>query len=145
MIVGQDGILQGIISKSDLTGATSQYLKPAFAKWRRFLDDATLQIRIKWIMTRPLHTVNPQTSLEAIMKHMCRFHRSCLPVTDQQGKVLGLVTEANILKTLLKLQRSLSTSTSGEVHQEQPASLHPPDHNMTQATETMEVSVLHSQ
>ncbi len=144
VMVGQDGVLEGIISKSDLTGATSPYLQPAFTKWRRFLDDATLQIRIKWIMSRPVHIISPQTPIEVIMRHMCQFRRPCLPVVDQQGKVLGLVTEANILKALLP-QSSPGISTSGEVAQVKPASGHPPDHSMTQPTETMEASLLHSQ
>jgi len=144
VMVGQDGVLEGIISKSDLTGATSPYLQPAFTKWRRFLDDATLQIRIKWIMSRPVHIISPQAPIEVIMRHMCQFRRPCLPVVDQQGKVLGLVTEANILKALLP-QSSPDISTSGEAAQVKPASGHPPDHSMTQPTETMETSLLHSQ
>ena len=79
------------------------------------------------------------------MKHMCQFRMSYLPVTDQQGKVLGLVTETHVLKALLKLQAALNTSTSDKVHQEQPISPHPPDHSETQSKETMEASVLLSQ
>jgi len=113
MMVGQDGALEGIVSKSDLTGAISPYLRPLFAKWRTPLDDATLQIRIKWIMSRPVHIVSPQTSLDAIMRRMYQFRRLYLPVVDQQGKVQGLVTEANIFKALLKLKNRLNISTSG--------------------------------
>ena len=100
MMVGQDGVLEGIISKSDLTGAISPYMRPAFAKWRKPLDDATLQIRIKWIMSRPVRTIRPETSLAAIMENMLQLGVLCLPVVDQQGKVQGLVAEANIFKAL---------------------------------------------
>jgi len=119
MMIGQDGVPEGIVSKSDLTGAISPYLRPIFAKWRRPLDDATLQIKIKWIMNRPVRTIRPETSLEAVMKDMCQFGGRCLPVVDQQGKVQGLVTVSNILeiRALLKPQSNPNISTVDKVLQ----------------------------
>ena len=145
VLVGHDGVLEGIVSKSDITGATSPYLQPAFARRREFLDDATLQIRIRWIMSRPVYIISPQTSLEVIMKHMCQFRRLCLPVVNQQSKVLGLVTQANILQALLQLQSSPGVSVSGDVAQVKPASGHPPHDSTTQASRTMETSPVYSQ
>lgn len=102
MMVGQDGVLEGIVSKSDITGAISPYLRPVFAKWHRPLDDATLQIKIKWIMSRPVHTVNPDTSLAAIMQNMSQLGQRALPVVDEQGKVQGLITVFDIFQVLLR-------------------------------------------
>ena len=48
ILIGKDGILEGIVSMSDVRDAISPYLKSTFSKWRRPLDDATLQIRSKW-------------------------------------------------------------------------------------------------
>ncbi len=110
MMVGQDGVLEGIVSKSDLTGAVSPYLRPTFAKWRRPLDDATLQIKIKWIMSRPVNTIKPDMSLEAIMENMCRFAQRALPVMDEQGKVQGLVTMFGILQALLGGNPNISSA-----------------------------------
>jgi len=117
VLVGQDEVLEGIVSKSDLTGAISPYLRPVFAKCRRPLDDATLQIRIKWIMSRPVHTIKPETPLVTIMENMHQLGVLCLPVVDQQGKVQGLVVEVNIFKALLKLKSSPNISISGKVPQ----------------------------
>jgi len=102
IMIGQKGVLEGIVSKSDITRAMSPYLQPIFAKWRRPLDDATLKIRIKWIMSRPVRTIKPGTSLAAIMEHMSQFRGRCLPVTDEQGNVHGLVTAFDIFKALLE-------------------------------------------
>ena len=126
LMVGRDNMLEGIVSKSDLTGAISPYLRPMFAKWRRPLDDATLQIRIKWIMSRPVHTIRSDTPVLTIMSHMQQFNVLCLPVVDAQGKVQGAVAEANIFKTLLKLKNSANIpATPGtaaqQAHQPQPA------------------------
>jgi CBS domain-containing protein len=102
IMIGQNGALEGIVSKSDITRAMSPYLQPIFTKWRRPLDDATLKIRIKWIMSRPVHTIKPETSLAAIMEYMSQFRGRCLPVTDEAGNVHGLVTAFDIFQALLK-------------------------------------------
>ncbi|MHC4170607.1 MAG: CBS domain-containing protein, partial [Planctomycetota bacterium] len=44
LAVGYDEILEGIVSKADVAGAMSPYLRPMFGKWRRPSDDATLRI-----------------------------------------------------------------------------------------------------
>ena len=102
IMIGQNGVPEGIVSRSDLKAATSPYLRPQFAKWRRPLDDATLQIKVRWIMSEPVHTIRPQTSLAAIMENMCRLGVRCLPVVDDQNKVQGIVTVFGIFNVLLK-------------------------------------------
>jgi len=110
IMVGQDGTLEGIVSKSDITGATSIYLRPIFAKWHGPLDDATLQIKLKWIMSRPVRTVRPETPLATIIENMSRFGGRGLPVMDEQGKVQGLVTVFDIFRTLLNTGEDVSTT-----------------------------------
>jgi CBS domain-containing protein len=102
LMVGREKVLEGIVSKSDLTGALSPYLRNIFAKWRRPLDDATLRIRIKWIMSKPTCTVVPDTPLAVIMENMCQAGIRCLPVVDEQGSVQGLVTAFDIFRVLLR-------------------------------------------
>ncbi|MHC4507562.1 MAG: CBS domain-containing protein [Planctomycetota bacterium] len=109
LTIGQDGVLEGIISRSDITGALSPYLRSVFAKWRRPLDEATLKIKIKWIMSRPVRTVKPETPLVTIMENVCRFGGSALPVLDDQGKVQGLVTVFDIFQILLKTCADIPT------------------------------------
>jgi CBS domain-containing protein len=102
MIIGNGQVLEGIVSKSDLTGALSPYLRPTFDKWRRPIDDATLQIRVKWIMSKPVSTISPDTPITTIMENMSRTGKRCLPVADEQGSVQGLVTVFDAFKVLLK-------------------------------------------
>ncbi|MHC4293091.1 MAG: CBS domain-containing protein, partial [Planctomycetota bacterium] len=106
LMVGSDDVmkgtmLEGIVSRSDITGAVSPYLRSTFAKWRRPIDDATLQIRIKWIMSKPVRTVKLDTPLNIIMENMSRYGGRCLPVVDNQGKVVGIVTVFDIFNSLL--------------------------------------------
>jgi len=109
LMIGEDGVLEGIVSKSDITGAISPYLRPIFAKWRRPLDDATLKIRTKWIMSRPVRTIRPGKSLAAVIDNICRFGGGVLPVVDEQGKVQGLITAFDIFGTLLNAGGDIST------------------------------------
>jgi len=102
LIVGTSGVIEGIVSRSDLSGAMSPYLRPMFAKWHRPLDDATLQIKIKWIMSRLVRTVSPETSFSVIIHNMCQRNGYCLPVVDNHGKVQGMVTTFDIFNMLLK-------------------------------------------
>jgi CBS domain-containing protein len=101
LMIGRGQILEGIVSKTNLTAALSPYLRSIFAKWRRPLDDATLQIRVKWIMGKTFNSIQPDTPLTAIMEKMCLTDLRCLPVIDEQGKVHGLITVFDILKMFL--------------------------------------------
>ena len=109
LMIGQDGALEGIVSRSDITGALSPYLRSIFAKWRRPLDDATLRIKIKWIMSRPVRTVTPEAPLAAVMENVCRFGGRAVPVVDEQGKVQGLVTVFDVFQALLKTCEDVAT------------------------------------
>ena len=108
IMIGKDGTLEGIVSKSDITGATSIYLRPIFTKWYGPLDDATLQIKLKWIMSRPVRTVRPETPLAIIIENISRFGGRGLPVVDEQGKVQGLITVFDIFRTLLNTSDNVS-------------------------------------
>ena len=109
LMVGENGVLEGIISWVDLIGAISIYLKPVFAKWRRPADDATLQIRLKIIMTRPVRTAKPETSLAVVMENMCRYGLRCLPIVDAQGVVQGTVTAFDIFQAILNTDADITT------------------------------------
>jgi CBS domain-containing protein len=106
LMVGSDDamegkMLEGIVSRSDIAGAVSPYLRSTFAKWRRPIDDASLQIRVKWIMSRPVRTVKLDTPVAIIMENMSRYGGRCLPVLDEQAKVVGLVTVFEVFHSLL--------------------------------------------
>jgi CBS domain-containing protein len=117
LMVGTDGALEGIVSNSNITGAISPYLRPVFTKWRRPLDDASLNIRIKWVMSRPVRVIKPQTPLGAIMENMAQSGSRCLPVADEQNKILGLVTVFDIFELL---NRNANVSSAGKVAQAPP-------------------------
>jgi len=109
LVVGHEEVLEGIVSKADVAGAVSPYLRPIFGKWCRPSDGATLQIKLKWIMSRPVRTARPDTPLSTILENMCRFSGRALPVVDEQGNVQGLVTAFDIFQMLLNAGADVST------------------------------------
>jgi len=108
VLVGADGVCQGIISRSNITGAVSPFLRPVFAKWRRPLDDASLQIKVRWIMSTPVHTVSLSASLDAVVRKMCSFGGRCLPViNNMDGKVVGIITVFDVFKILMNSNKNV--------------------------------------
>jgi len=98
-LIGSPDAIQGIVSKSDIQGALSPYLQSIFSKWKRELDTATLQIKVRWIMSRPVHTLRPDATLSVVMETMCKHSVRALPVADGNG-VYGIVTVYSIFNAL---------------------------------------------
>ena len=101
VMVGCDGRIEGILSRSDIAAAISPYTRSIFAHWRRPIDDATLQIRIKWFMSSPVHTIRPEASLVAVLDTMMRHSIRGLPVVDANGQTLGLITAYDVFGVML--------------------------------------------
>ena len=98
-LIGKPDEIQGIVSKSDIQGALSPYLQSIFSKWKRELDTATLQIKVRWIMSRPVHTLRPDATLAVVMETMCKHSVRALPVADENG-ACGVVTVYTIFNAL---------------------------------------------
>ncbi|MCK4886967.1 MAG: CBS domain-containing protein [Planctomycetes bacterium] len=101
LMIGEDNQgVEGIISRADLDAAMSPYLRPIFSKWRRDLDDATLKIKLKWLMCKTVCFIKPQTPMIAIIQKMKKSAKLCLPVMED-NKVLGLITVSDIFSVIL--------------------------------------------
>ncbi|MBN1818887.1 MAG: CBS domain-containing protein [Sedimentisphaerales bacterium] len=118
ILIGSQKKLEGIISKSDVRGALSPYLQSIFVKWRSPMDIATLQIKAKWAMNRPVRTVRPDATLAVIMHTMSEHGGRCLPVVDVHGTVVGLVTVFDVFHALLA--GGIDGATAGRTGQSPP-------------------------
>jgi CBS domain-containing protein len=108
VLVGHNGVLEGLVSSSNILGAVSLYLRPMFATWRRAEDDATLGVKVKWIMSRPVRTVRTDATLAALIESMRRCGGRCLPVVDACGTVQGLVSVFDILLRIQQADQSFA-------------------------------------
>ena len=108
VLIGHNGVLEGLVSSSNILGAVSLYLRPMFAQWRRPEDDATLGVKVKWIMSRPVRTVRTDATLAAVIESMRRCGGRCLPVVDARGTVQGLVSVFDILLRIQQADQSFT-------------------------------------
>jgi len=54
---------------------------------------------VKDIMTTPVITATPETDIKSLAKLLTKNQISGVPVVDQEGKLLGIVTESDLLLT----------------------------------------------
>jgi IMP dehydrogenase len=80
-VVDRNGILKGIVTNRDL----------------RFENDPAR--KITEVMTTDLITTNHQTNLEAAAKILQKHKIEKLPMIDESGKLIGLITYKDITKT----------------------------------------------
>ena len=87
-IVNKNHILIGLVTYKDLLRALA--LKPG-------------NIQIKEIMKKEVKAVEPDTPLKGAIDVMIVNKFGCLPVVDAHRKLIGLVTEFDLLKTLYEI------------------------------------------
>jgi CBS domain-containing protein len=68
---------------------------------KRMLSDVG-STKIKEIMTKDVHTISSEASIEEASEHMIRHRINRLPVTED-SRVVGIVTRGDIIKGLAKL------------------------------------------
>ena len=59
-----------------------------------------IAVKVKELMTEEVKTINPDTSEEDIATIMVEENINRLPVVDEEGNLLGIVTRADLLKNL---------------------------------------------
>ena len=57
-------------------------------------------LRAKDVMTRPVISTNAHATVDECISIMLRHHVSGLPVVDDQGQLVGVITEADLLQLL---------------------------------------------
>jgi len=74
----------------------------------------------KDIMTRNVITVSPATSVKNLAKILLQNQISGAPVTDKKGRILGVVSEADILAKKGKQVKDIMSKKVIEVAEETP-------------------------
>ena len=88
-VVKDGGRLLGIVTQRDL-------LVAARVSERRIdLDDDR---PVSELMNREVDTVGPECCAAEAARHMLRTKRSCLPVVDETGTLVGILTEADYMR-----------------------------------------------
>ena len=110
-VTNADNELIGIVSESDLLFRDKDINTPAFISllggiiYLEDIDKFEDQIRkkiaykIKDIMTKNVVSVTEDQSVEKIVNLMLDKKINRIPVTDKKGKLVGIVTRSDILKS----------------------------------------------
>lgn len=93
----------GIITERDIVRAVGHA--------RQF----SIHTLVREIMSSPLITINPNSSIRDTMETMQQKDIRRLAVVDNKGKMLGIVTEKDIFRTILKSQSLVSSFVSDQV------------------------------
>ncbi len=99
MPVLEGGKLVGILSQRDLFRAaisTALHLRPAAER------EWLAKIPVREVMTTPVITATPDTTVRAAVQLMLEHKIGCLPVVEQ-GQLVGLVSETDLLRYLARL------------------------------------------
>ncbi|RUM48073.1 MAG: histidine kinase [Hyperthermus sp.] len=90
LVVDDEGKLRGIITEHDLVYACSEGWHP--------------ENRQAWeVMTEDPITVTPDTDIVEVIRKMRNANIRHLPVIDDQGKPLGMISARDLLDTMLTL------------------------------------------
>lgn len=107
-----------VVRGSRLVGLVSSRDVLAAAPSRLVDDDEQLaremlsRVPVSEVMKRDLITVQPDTDLETVCDELLERKIDCLPVVDEAGNLLGIVTASDFLKlarTLLQMTRRFET------------------------------------
>ena len=109
--VVENGRLVGMISRGDLREASMTASINADQYELHFMLD---KLTVGKLMTRKVHTITPDAFIVHAAELMTEHKIAGLPVVDEKGAVLGIVTESDLLRMLvMKLREAEEASAQG--------------------------------
>lgn len=103
-IVTGDNYFVGLLTHRDLLSATISKLADIDSKTQGEIDAG---IPVGEIMNDDVRTITPNTPLKESAFLLLEHKYGCLPVIDQDKKLVGIITEADFLKLTLDLMEAL--------------------------------------
>lgn len=114
-VIDSDGVVVGMVTERDLIDTTRGHTAvPRLAFWGATevptdmlteAYEASLSLRARDIMTRPVVTLSESASLEDLLDCMAEHRINRVPIVDK-GRLVGIVTRDDVLRTIATLLRS---------------------------------------
>lgn len=113
-VVDNEGYIKGIITEGDLIKHNSKVEVPAFLEIlggiiyldnpNKYLDNVKKSMGhfVQTVMTDDVTTISPDETVEAAASLLVRKKVSKLPVVDDAGKVIGIVSRRDIMNHLFQ-------------------------------------------
>lgn len=99
LLVVEGGTLLGVISDRDLLKALSPRIDTAAATTQ---DLVSLNKRVHQIMTRKLISLNENGTIKEAVEIFNQNKISCIPIINDAGKPVGILSWRDIMKALVK-------------------------------------------
>ena len=100
LVIHADGRLAGVFSDRDVLRALGRT-----PNWQAK--------NVSGVMTHKVFTVTPETPLSVAASEMLSRRINCLPVIGKDGKVCGIITSTDLLRSYQKIQASLENNSCG--------------------------------
>jgi acetoin utilization protein AcuB len=99
-VVDKDGILKGIITQRDLYRIRSPMKT---MEGEAFYDRLDLnRFILKHVMTKGPLTLHPDDTLTEAINAMVKQKYGCIPIVNDENKLLGIVTQIDALRVVAK-------------------------------------------
>jgi acetoin utilization protein AcuB len=98
--VVSEGVLVGIVTDRDLKRAFVSESTGLEAPKVAYLNT---RIKVAAIMTNDVITANPDTTVDEVAKILLKMKISGLPVVDETGKLIGIITLSDVFRLLISL------------------------------------------
>lgn len=106
--VVEHGKLVGIISQSDLLNASPSTVT-SLSVWE--LNYLLSKVTISRVMKKKVHTVAADTPIEEAARIMADYKIGGLPVVNDSGRVVGMITETDLFKVFLEMMGARQKAT----------------------------------
>jgi acetoin utilization protein AcuB len=109
--VVRNGQLVGILSDRDIRLAMPSPIEVADPERASMLE----RTPVERVMTREVITAGPFDAVEDAAEQICRHRIGCLPVTDAHGRLLGMITETDVVVAFAEVLAAGGPSSRLEV------------------------------
>ena len=96
MFVTDNDLLVGIVSDADIKRRKSFWAGTDFSTNR---EEYTLNLKAHQMMTRKIIKISPDTTLVEALDYIIDNNIHCLPVTEGESHLCGVITDTDLLKT----------------------------------------------
>ena len=99
-VTGEDNRFMGLLTHRDLLGYAVSHLAGIGQEEQEEIESS---IMVGEIMQTDVRTVSPNTLLREAAETLYRHEYGCLPVLDDDRKLVGIITEADFLRLAIAL------------------------------------------
>lgn len=123
LAVVEDGEIIGIVTESDLVTRQSDFTPPGVIS----VLDAVFATDVGWdyddevrralaltagdLMTHPVYSIRERATLAEVATLMHQFRVNPVPVVDDAGRIVGLVSRADLVHVIARLEADLDENT----------------------------------